>query len=209
MRQRRRDDAHAYPAQREHMTMTTDRMEEGEIDDTIRRWATLRHLPDTHLIRWLALAPEDRTALLGIAERLRLRTGQLVSAFEVLEEIALRERITIATIIASDEIRRVIDGAGSAPGRARDLLDTLRAKRFPRLHRMTTRLVNEIAALGLPGGIRVVLPKDLASDEVRIEICARGGAEMVRLIDAVANVRAGLGRIADLNGASDSIDDEV
>jgi hypothetical protein len=189
--------------------MTMDRLEGREIDDAIRRWAALRHLPDTHLIRWLALAPEDRTALLGIAERLRLRTGQLVSAFEVLEEIALRERVTLAAIVASDEIRHIVDGAGSAPGRARDLLDTLRAKRFPRLHRMTTRLVNEIAALGLPAGIRMVLPKDLSSDEVRIEICARGGADLLRLIDAVANVRAGLGRIADLTSTADSSYDEV
>jgi predicted NBD/HSP70 family sugar kinase len=189
--------------------MTTDRLEGREIDDAIRRWATERHLPDAHLMRWLALAPEDRTALLGVAERLHLRTGQLVVAFEVLEEIAVRERITIATIIASDEIRVIIEGGGSTPGRARYLLDTLRAKRFPRLHRMTTRLANEIAALGLPGGIRVVLPKDLSSDEVRIEICARGGADMLRLIDAVANLRAGLGRIADLTSRADSIYDEV
>ena len=189
--------------------MTTDRTEGRETDDAIRRWATLRHLPDAHLIRWLALAFEDRAALLGVAEGLHLRTGQLVSAFEAVEEIAVREHITIATIIANDEIRRIIDGTGSAPGRARELLDTLRAKRFPRLHRITTRLLNEIAALGLPGGIRVVLPRELSSDEVRIEICARGGAEMLRLIDVVANVRARLGRIADLTSMADSSCDEV
>ena len=146
---------------------------------------------------------------MGIAERLHLRTGQLAAALELFEEIALRERVTIAAIVASDEIRRILEGAGSAPGRARDLLDTLRAKRFPRLHRMTARLAQQIAALGLPGGITVVLPKDLSSDEVRIEICARGGAEMLRLIDTVSNVRADLARIADLSGAVDSIDDEV
>jgi hypothetical protein len=209
MRQWCRDDAQSYQMPREYLTMTTDRVEEPAIDDAIRRWATVRHLPGAHLVRWLALAPEDRAALLGIAERLHLRTGQLVAAFELFEEIALRERVTVAAIVASDEIRRIIEGEGSAPGRARNLLDTLRTKRFPRLHRMTARLAQEIAALGLPGGVTVVLPKDLSSDEVRIEICARGGAEMVRLIDAVANVRAGLGRIADLNGATDSIDDEV
>src|SRR5258708_39406352 len=100
--------------------MTTEKVERREIDDAIREWATERHLPDAHLVRWLALAPEDRAALLEVVERLHLRTGQLVSAFEVLEEIALRERITIATVIVSDEIRRIADGAGSAPGRARD-----------------------------------------------------------------------------------------
>jgi hypothetical protein len=189
--------------------MSTARIERLEINDAIRRWAAVHHLPDAQLTRWLALAHEDRVVLREMAESLHLRTGQLVAAFELLEEIALRERVTIAAIIASTEIHRIIDGAGSAPGRARDLLDTLRSRRFPRLHRMTARLGKEIAALGLPGGIRVVLPKDLSSDEVRIEICARGGADMLRLIDVVAKVRAGLGRIADLTGAADSIDDEV
>jgi hypothetical protein len=183
---------------------STARIERLEIDDAIRRWAAAHHLPDAHLTRWLALAHEDRVVLREMAESLHLRTGQLVAAFELLEEIALRERVTIAAIIASTEIHRIIDG-----GRARDLLEALRAKRFPRLHRMTARLAEEIAALGLPGGIRVALPKDLSSDEVRIEICARGGADMLRLIDVVAKVRAGLGRIADLTGAADSIDDEV
>jgi hypothetical protein len=191
------------------MMMSTATIERLEIDDAIRRWAAAHHLPDAHLTRWLALAHEDRVVLREMAETLHLRTGQFVAAFELLEEIALRERVTIAAIIASTEIHRIIDGAGSAPGRARDLLDTLRSRRFPRLHRMTARLGEEIAALGLPRGIRVVLPKDLSSDEVRIELCGRGGADMLRLIDVVANARAGLGRIADLTGAADSIEDEV
>lgn len=189
--------------------MSTASIEGQEIDDAIRRWAVARHLPEAHLAEWLALAHEDRAVLLKAAETLHLRTGQLVAAFELLGEIALRERVTIATIMASDEIRCILDGAGSAPGRARDLLDTLRANRFPRLHRMTARLAQEIAALGLPGGIRVVLPKDLSSDEVRIEICARGAADMLRLIDAITNARASLARIADLTGTAESIDDEV
>lgn len=209
MRSRRYDDAHTYQTSREYLLMSTASIEGHETDDAIRRWAVARHFPEAHLVRWLALAHEDRAALLKVAETLHLRTGQLVAASELLEEITLRERVKIATIIASDEIRRTIDGAGSAPGRARDLLDTLRAKRFPRLHRMTARLAQEIAALGLPGGIRVVLPKDLSSDEVRIEICARGGADMLRLIDAITNARASLARVAELTGTADPIDDEV
>jgi hypothetical protein len=186
------------------------------LDDAIRRWAAQRHLPDAHLRRWLALAQDDRAALLELAEALRLRTGQFVAAFELIEELALRERTTavavdatIATILARREIRRILDGTGSAPGRARELIDTLRALRFPRLKRTTERLAAEIAALGLPSGVKVVLPKELSSDEVRIEISAHGGAELERLVDSLAQARAGLGRIAELIGGADSIDDEV
>jgi hypothetical protein len=106
-------------------------------------------------------------------------------------------------------MRRIVDGTGSGPGRARELLDTLHAIRFPLLKRAADRLAAEIAALGLPAGIKVVLPKELSSDEVRIQISAHGGAELERLIDSMATARAGLGRIADLIGGADSIDDEI
>ncbi len=186
------------------------------LDDAIRRWAAERHLPDAHLRRWLALANDDRAALLEVAETLRLRTGQFVAAFDLIEEIALRQRgtaaslqVTIAAILARREIRRILDGTGSAPGRARELIDTLRALRFPRLKRTIERLAAEIASLGLPRGVKVVLPRELSSDEVRIEISAGGGTELARLIDSVAQARAGLERIADLVGGAESIDDEV
>lgn len=178
-------------------------------EDAIRSWAAARHLPDAHLRRWLALTDEDRAALLEIAEALRLRTGQFMTAFELLEESAVRDRTTIAAILARREIRRILDGTGSAPGRARELLDALRAIRFPRLKRTAERLAKEVAALGLPYGVSVVLPKDLGSDEVKVEISAHDGAELERLIDTVGQARAGLIRIADLIGGGDSIDDEV
>jgi hypothetical protein len=191
----------------------------GVTGDAIRRWAAARRLPDAHLRRWLAHADDDRAALLELADTLRLRTGQFVIAFELLEEIALREReanvsieeieVTIAAILARREIRRILEGTGSAPGRARELIETLRAIRFPRLKRTSDRLAAEIAALGLPRGVKVVLPKELSSDEVRIEISAHGGGELQRLIDSVAQARAGLRRIADLIGGTDSIDDEI
>jgi hypothetical protein len=191
------------------MAMRTTSIEVGESDEAIRQWAAQRHLPDAHLRRWLALAERDRAALLELAETLRLRTGQFATAFELCEEIAVRECATIATMLVRPEIRRILNGTGSAPARARELIDTLRAIRFPRLQRAADRLAVEIIALGLPHGVKVVLPRALSSDEVKVEISAHGAADLERLIDSVAKARAGLGRIADLIGGADSIDDEV
>jgi hypothetical protein len=55
----------------------------------------------------------------------------------------------------------------------------------------------------------VVLPKDLSSDEVKVEICARGGTDLQALIDALALVGAGLARIADLAGGVGGLEDEI
>ena len=62
-----------------------------------------------------------------------------------------------------------------------------------------------IAELKLPAGVRVVLPPDLGSDELRMELTAHDGAELKGLVEAVADKSAELCRIADLLGGADEI----
>jgi len=169
----------------------------------IQAWASTRRLPEAQTARWIALPEADRMALLDAAENLRLRTGQFVTAFEWLDEIAVREGEPIATVLGRREIRRIIDGGGSTPGRARNFVEQLRTIRFPRLKRAMDRLSEEVAELALPHGIRVVLPRNLSSDELRIEIVGRDAAEIARLIDALAKNRDGLKRITAMLGGAD------
>jgi hypothetical protein len=171
----------------------------------VRAWAEMRHLPESHLERWLSLPEADSSALRETAERLHLRTGQFVTAFALLEEIAVREKVNLAGVLARSEIRRILEGTGSTPGRARMLIDQLRAMRFPELKRTTDRIRSEVAALALPRGINVLLPRDLNSEELRIEISAHRGAELERLIEAIAKRAAGLKRIAAMVGGEDEL----
>ena len=121
----------------------------------IRDWAAQRRLPAAIVERWLALEGADREVLLGLAEGLRLRTGQFVSAFELVEEIRVRDGGDIAGVLAQHELRSIIDGGGSTPERAHALLDGLRALRFPRLRAAATQLAEKIAELKLPSNLRL------------------------------------------------------
>jgi hypothetical protein len=174
-------------------------------DDNIGRWAAARRLPQVYLERWLALVLADRRALLEIVESLPMRTGQFIAAFELLGELAVREREPIAAVLARPELRRILDGAGSGPEKASRLLGALRALRYPRMKEFSDRIAAAIAALELPRGIAVVLPRDLASDELRIEIVARGGAELESLALALAQKLNGLKRIAEMIGGADEV----
>ena len=69
-------------------------MNADEIDAQIRELAAERRVPSSHLERWLDMDPESRAAMLDIALALRLRTGQLVTALEMVEEISVRDHIT-------------------------------------------------------------------------------------------------------------------
>jgi hypothetical protein len=182
-------------------------MKADELDAEIRITATQGRLPAAHLDRWLAMDDAARGALLALARQLGLRTGQLVSALELLEEIAVRERTSAAEVLARDEIRRISDARGSAPARASAFLDALRQIRFPRLKTMQHRLRAEIAALKLPSRISIVLPKELGSDELLISLRVRSADELGKLVAALNRSSTGLARIVEMLGGD--VKDEI
>ncbi len=177
-------------------------MDSTEVNRRLLRWANTKALPPAYVQKWLALDERGRARLLEIAENLRMHTGQLIAAIGLLEEIAIREGQDAGDILAAPSLHRVFNSAGSGPGRARALLDELRMLRYPRLRRAVERLAEAVAAIKLPSGIRIVLPRDLASDEVRVEIVARGSTEMEQLLAClIAKSRELVALTAMLGGA--------
>ena len=175
-------------------------MNADEIDARIRALARERRLSASHLARWLAMDPPSRAALLDIADALRLRTGQLTTALDTLEEIAVREQVSVAAVLDRPEIRRVANGSGSAPSRASGLLEALRTLRYPRLKKMQEELRSEVSALKLPRGISIDLPKDLGSDELTVSLRVRSAIELANLLDSLDRSRPGLTRIIEMLG---------
>ena len=138
--------------------------------------------------------------MLDIARALRLRTGQLVNALETLEEIAVREHLTVAAILDRPEIRRAANGAGSAPSRASEFLDALRTLRYPLLKKMQDELRAEVSALKLPRGISIDLPKELGSDELSVSLRMRSADELAHLLEALDQRRPAIARIIEMLG---------
>ena len=175
-------------------------MSDKDIAKAVRAWAEPRHLDRAHLERWLALDAYSAAAILDAAARLRLRVGQLQGALEMLEEIALVDKTQVSAVLARAPLKRILEGVGPAPARARAFVDELRAMRFPRLGRALEQMKAEIAALKLPRTVAVALPKDLGSDELRIEIRARSGQEFRDSLRALEEKADAVERILDLLG---------
>lgn len=175
-------------------------MNSADVADAISQWAAERRLDRAHLERWLALDAPSAGALLEVARILRMRVGQFDEALGMLEEIALVESETVGAVLARPALKRILEGHAAAPARARALIEELRAIRFPRLRRAQERIEAEIAALKLPRTVAVVLPKNLGSDELRIEIRARGGAELREAVAALERNAEALEKIAEMIG---------
>ncbi|MGA6973913.1 MAG: hypothetical protein WBY93_19955 [Candidatus Binatus sp.] len=175
-------------------------MSADDIDAQIRDLAAEKRLSPSHLERWLAMDSPSRGALLDLARAMRFRTGQLMTALDTLDEIAVREHVTIAAVLDRPEIRRIANAPGSAPSRASAMLEAIRTLRYPLLKKMQEQLHTEISALKLPRGISLDLPIDLGSDELTVSLRVRSAAELAHLLDALERSRPGLTRIIEMLG---------
>ena len=184
-------------------------MNSPDVANEIREWAAERRLDRAHLERWLALDAPSAGALLEAARALRMRVGQFDEALGMLEEITVVEGETVAAVLARPALKRILEGHAAAPARARALVEELRAMRFPRMRRALERIEAEIAALKLPRTVAVVLPKNLGSDELRIEIRARGDAELREAVAALERSAGALERIAEMLGGGNFELDEL
>jgi hypothetical protein len=166
-----------------------------EKDTAIRALAAEKRLPETHLERWLAMDSDSRAALLDVARTLKFRTGQLTAAIDLLDEIAVRENSSAAKIFADSRARAIASGRGSAPERARAMLDYLRSRRFPELDRARAALDAELAALKLPRGVSMALPRELASAEVTVTLRFRTTGEYDRMLAHLNEAKQGIAAI--------------
>jgi GrpB-like predicted nucleotidyltransferase (UPF0157 family) len=174
-------------------------------DEGICALASARHLPESHRARWLAMDPRSRAAFLQCAESLRLRTGQIVLALDLLGEIAVRKSKSVAEILTEPDLARIAGRAGSAPGRARSFIDALRAMRFPRLGEALARLESAIGELRLPRGISIVLPRELGSDVLTIRLEVTRAGDLDRAVGILTGRRAAIARILAMLGGSDEV----
>jgi hypothetical protein len=175
-------------------------MTDHETDTAIRALAAEKRLPDAHLERWLAMDSDSRAALLEVARSLKFRTGQLATAIDLLDEIAVREKTSAAKILGDPRARAIASGRGSAPERAHAMLEHLRAIRFPELGRERAALDADIAALKLPRGASIALPRELASDEVTIALSFRTAGEFERMLARLNDARPEIAAILDKLG---------
>jgi hypothetical protein len=152
--------------------------------DEIRAFAHERRYSVPTVKRWLALDPSDGLALLELAQELHLGENQLRDLWEWAEEIAQRDHMSLAQVLALEPV--VTPRRSRSVGRndkLRLIKTALRRLRFPQLAATEERLAALVRQLDLPRNIRMTFPEFLEGDAVRIEIVANSVASLEAAAD--------------------------
>jgi hypothetical protein len=147
-------------------------MTETDLQAAVRAYGAGRHYRAATLERWLALAAADAAALLDLALDCRLGENQLRDLWEWLSDIAARERLTLAAVLALDAVAAARRQPVGRNDRLRLVKSALRRLRYPQLSALEDRMTDLLRGLDLPRNVQLTLPDFLEGDAVHIEIVA-------------------------------------
>ena len=160
------------------------------LEQEIRAYTGERGFHADTVERWIGLDDDGAAALWELTRELRLGENQLRDLWNWSEEIAARDRTTLAAVIGAAPLRAARRGAGGRNERLKAFKTGLHRLRFPRLVETTDRIAELIAGLELPAGVRLSVPDLLEGDEVRAEIVARDPAVLASAARKLAEAAA-------------------
>jgi ribonuclease D len=160
-------------------------MIDSSLDASVRSFAAERKYGHATLQRWSRLGPDDAGALLALAQELRPSENQLRDLWDWTEEIAARDHLGLAQVLAAEPVTAARRRAVSRNDKLKLVKGALRRRRFPQLAAAEERLAALVRELALPPSIRVTFPEFLEGDAVRVEITADSAAAFRRAAEAL------------------------
>ncbi len=139
--------------------------------------------------RWLALNDDDRAALLGLADALKIGENHFKDLLDWLEEISVRDGVGVAALLGRTELERIAsDPRLGRSDKLKRLKDEVRRLRFPRMARIEDEIARRVRALRLDPKIQLAVPAGLEGAAVTIAMKAASHDELKRLLVELARV---------------------
>ena len=149
-----------------------------ELEQGVRQWAAERRYRHALVERWLRLDAADARALLGLAIELRLGENQLRDVWDCAEDVAARDRSSLAAVLTGPPLTRARRRAEGRSDRLKAIKAALRRLRYPQLVATEERLAELVQQLALPRSVRVTLPDCLEGDTLRVDIVVDSAAAL-------------------------------
>jgi hypothetical protein len=133
--------------------------------------------------RWLSWKANDGAALLEVALSLKAGENHLRDLMDWLEEIALRDGVSIGELLQSKPISDIrTDPRLGRADRLKRIKDQIRRIRFPRLSQIEDSIESKIRQLKLQPEVRLSAPAGLEGGDLQIEFTAGSPAEFRQIV---------------------------
>lgn len=128
--------------------------------------------------------------LAAVVGELRPSAHHLADALDWLDDVATRDGIRPAAVLATPALRAAASSPGSAPDRWKRWKEALRRLRYPRLAAREAEFAEAVRALDLGRAVRLVAPPAFEGGEITITMRAATADELAAALDRLARAHA-------------------
>lgn len=153
------------------------------IDQQILAYGQEKGFHRRTLERWLELTQVDREALLDLAQGLKMGENHFRDFLDWLEEIALRDGVSLCEILKDDSLLRISsDPRLSRNDKLKQMKEELRRLRFPRLSQIEGEIQKRIREIKLRPQIQISVPPGLEGGALTVQVRATSYEELKRSV---------------------------
>lgn len=151
--------------------------------DRIIAYGNARRFREETLARWLQLSDADQEALFDLTQALQLGENHFRDFLEWLEEISLRDGVSLGELLRGERFSRVLtDPRLSRNDKLNGLKEEVRRLRFPRLSQIENDIRKKIGELKLAPRIQVNVPPALEGGALTIQMRATSYEQLKQLL---------------------------
>ncbi|MEK6777992.1 MAG: ParB N-terminal domain-containing protein [bacterium] len=151
----------------------------ARLNHELRRYLIVHGIPVKVGSRMAAWSPADQDALCGFLRTVQMGGNTLNEVVELLEEIALRDRMKIADVLMKRELRNVLQAPGFTSTQKKDRLKRgLIRMRYPGLWERTQRISELLAKGGRVPGVTIEPPPYLEGIGLDVSFSFRSAGEL-------------------------------
>ncbi len=143
---------------------------------------------------------DEQAALTAVVEALRPSPHHLGDILDWLDDVAARDGVRPAAVLAAPALGAALAARGSAPDRLKRWKEALRRLRYPRLVAREQAFAAAVRALDLGRGVTIAPPAALEGGVVTVTIRAGSAAELDATLERLGAARrdGALARLFDL-----------
>jgi len=152
-----------------------------ELDGRLRDYLLRKRAPARSWFRLSNMDSASRSFLVKIVEELKPSLSFLEELAQNLLEIALREKITAASVIYDLEADFLLRLDEPREQKLTQIRDRLRQRRYPQVSRHQKMVEAAIKDLPFPESVKVQYDRNFEKKELKLELCIRNVEELIRL----------------------------
>lgn len=160
-----------------------------ELEDAVKKYIVDRDIPLVNALKFLDFSRADRITLISFLASLKIGTNHLRQILTNIEDICIRDRITVKEVLDNPSIRNIMSNDRlSGPVKVKMIVSTIERDRYPKFTDIKQKINEGLNGLDMLHGMKITYPPSLEGEKWKIEAQFKDSKELKNIGEKIVSI---------------------